>query len=75
MSIDGSDLGEPVDAYTRELGVGSLKVKLGTLHLRAGTHRLRLTIVGHNAASENYYIGLHSIVLKPVQEQGTKEND
>jgi len=75
VSIDGSDLGEPVDAYTRELGVGSLKVKLGTLHLRAGTHRLRLTIVGHNAASENYYIGLHSIVLKPVQEQGTKEND
>jgi len=68
VSIDGRCLGEPVDAWRKELDVAGVEVPCGEVDLSAGRHRLRLEIVGRNEASENYYIGWHSIVLRPVAQ-------
>ncbi|MGC9316638.1 MAG: hypothetical protein ACP5KN_01210, partial [Armatimonadota bacterium] len=68
VSIDGRDLGEPVDAFRRDLDVAGITESLGTLRLGAGPHRMRLTTVGNNEQSQDYYIGWHSLVLRPVSD-------
>ncbi len=66
VSIDGRPLGEPVDAYRRTLEGAGVEHHLGEIDLSAGTHALRLEVVGHNESSQGYYIGWDSLVLRPV---------
>lgn len=66
VSIDGQPIGEPIDSFRTKLEEGGIEQDLGTVALSAGTHRLRLEIVGKNEQSQGYYIGWHSLVLRPV---------
>ncbi len=65
VSLDGRPLGEPVDAYLPTLDATGVVAPLGTLDLKAGTHRLRLEVVGRNEAGTDWFIAWHSLVLRP----------
>ena len=65
VSVDGKPLGEPVDGYSTSVVAGGGKAKLGTLKLDKGAHRVRVETVGKNEASEGWYVGVRSLVLKP----------
>lgn len=65
-SIDGQPLGEPVDGYRAQTEVAGVEVTLGEVELSAGTHHLRLEVVGQNEQSQGYFIGWNSLVLRPV---------
>ncbi len=66
VSVDGEPIGEPVDAYRPNLTPGGVEASLGEIDLDAGTHRLRLEVVGNNEASSGHFIGWHSLVLRPL---------
>ncbi len=65
-SLDGREVGEPIDGWRSSLDTTGVVADLGTLDLDAGSHRLRLEVVGKNEKSTGYFIGWHSIVLRPV---------
>lgn len=67
VRLDGRALGEPVDAYAPALDTTGVVAPLGAVDLDAGPHRLRLEVVGRNEASSGYFIGWHSIALRPVE--------
>jgi hypothetical protein len=68
VSLDGQQVGEPVDAYRPALDTTGVVVPLGKMHLDAGQHRLRFDVIGKNEQGNGYFIGWHSIVLRPVTE-------
>ncbi|MGI9157003.1 MAG: DUF2961 domain-containing protein [Marmoricola sp.] len=57
LSVDGSTVAQPYDGYAA-VGVSTRNVDLGSVHLDAGRHTLRLTVTGKNAASRGYLAGL-----------------
>ncbi|MGD9495474.1 MAG: heparinase II/III family protein [Armatimonadota bacterium] len=66
VSIDGEPIGEPIDAYRSTTEGAGIEHRLGEIDLRAGTHSLRLEVVGHNESSQGYFIGWDSLVLRPL---------
>jgi serine/threonine protein kinase/WD40 repeat protein len=65
VNVDGCDIGEPFDAYSDSVQP-SAKVGIGVLPLTAGPARLRFTAVGKNTSSIDYYMGIDSVDLTPV---------
>ncbi|MFP3903065.1 MAG: hypothetical protein ACLFWB_02365 [Armatimonadota bacterium] len=61
VSVDGEDIGEPVDMYAEELTFSNHD--LGTLSLDGGTHRVRFTVTGQNDSATGYMMGIRSITL------------
>ena len=62
IALDGDARGPDFDLYSgRVCPSGSLE--LGSHELTAGKHSLRVTAVGKNAMSANYFIGLDAIDL------------
>ena len=61
-ALDGKSLGAAFDLYAgRVCPAGSLE--LGTFEMPAGPHRLRVTAVGKNAASQGFAFGLDALDL------------
>jgi hypothetical protein len=67
-TVDGKPLDEVIDAYGPR--VQPMKpVRLGPFPLKAGGHRLRLTVVGKNKVSTNHYFGIDTLELVPVPKR------
>ena len=66
-ALDGKPLGAAFDLYAgRVCPAGSLE--LGTFEMPAGPHRLRVTAVGKNAASQGFAFGLDAVdLLSPAK--------
>ena len=64
MSIDGSNLGSPIDMYTGSQNW--TEYVFGTLNLSAGTHTFRLTTTGKNSSSSNYMGYFDTLILSPA---------
>ena len=66
-ALDGKPVGPAFDLYSgRVCPAGSLE--LGTLDMPAGPHRLRVTAVGKNAASQGFAFGLDAVdLLSPAK--------
>jgi hypothetical protein len=62
VSVDGRPLGEPIDMLHSAPPVIT-ETRVGTLHLDAGDHTVRFTVVGKNPASDNYYMALQELNL------------
>ncbi|MHB8994811.1 MAG: FG-GAP repeat domain-containing protein [Armatimonadota bacterium] len=63
LSLDGQPVGEEIDHYSPS--VATQRVSLGKHDLTAGTHRLRLEIVGKRAAAKRCYAGLLGVRIQP----------
>ena len=66
-ALDGKSLGAAFDLYAgRVCPAGSLE--LGSLDIPAGSHRLRVTAVGKNSASQGFAFGLDAVdLLSPAK--------
>jgi hypothetical protein len=67
VTLDGADLGKPIDLYEpfpRVIHSGD--VLLGTASLDRGAHTLSLTLTGKNPKSTNYLVGMDWVKLTPV---------
>ena len=64
--VDGQPVGEPIDLYA-PLVLPSGRIALGLIHLTAGTHTLSFRVVGKNAASSGYSLGLDALTMAPEQ--------
>ena len=61
-ALDGKKLAPEFDLYCGRISpAGSLE--LGTHDFAAGLHRLRITSVGKNSASSNYFFGIDAVDL------------
>lgn len=70
FSLNGADLGDPVDFYKPDL-TPSGPVVLGVRELRAGTNELTVTMAGINPDAEpNYIFGLDYVKLAPDDGSG-----
>ncbi|MFO7945488.1 MAG: hypothetical protein R6V19_01540 [Armatimonadota bacterium] len=67
VSLDGQQVGEPVDAYFNGLDPRGGMVNLGVHTLDGGPHCLHIQITGKNAESDGYFTGLCDIILRPAQ--------
>lgn len=61
VSVDGEDVGEPVDMYAEDLTFTEHEV--GTVELEAGEHTVCFEVVGSHEASGGYMIGLQGLLL------------
>ncbi|MEF3304676.1 FIMAH domain-containing protein [Paenibacillus sp. GYB003] len=62
--VDGQPVGGVYDGYAAAVE-GPVAFPQGNVSLTAGTHTIRYEIVGKNASSGNYFIGLDAIQLLP----------
>jgi serine/threonine protein kinase len=68
VSLDDKKVGVPFDAFD-SAEVRSGPVAFGPVHLTAGSHRLRFTIVGRNPKASGYDLGIDCLTLEPVGEK------
>jgi len=72
LSIDGKNVGAPMDLYYREVTALDA-IALGTLQLDAGPHTLGIAVTGKNPASQSYFFGFDWLRLVPqTQPSGAK---
>lgn len=67
LTLDGNELGKPIDLYEpapRVIHTGS--VLLGTARLDAGPHTLTIVITGKNPRSTNHLVGVDWFKLTPT---------
>ncbi len=62
LAVDGSQLGQSFDGYNFP-NVTVATVDYGSVPLSAGTHQLTFTLVGKNASSINYLVGIDYLLL------------
>jgi len=62
--VDGKPLGAPIDLYS-PIVLPSGRISIGTVDLSTGTHILSFRVVGKNAASNGYSLGLNTFTLTP----------
>jgi hypothetical protein len=60
-SVDGANVGSPLDQYAATAGVTSRN--LGSVSVGAGVHTIRLTVTGRNGSSTAYTISADTITL------------
>lgn len=65
-SVDGAQVGEPVDTYTPQIVAGK-RVELGTFAFAAPQFALQVEVVGHNDASPGYFFGIDSVIVDPAE--------
>ena len=63
LSVGGGDVGVPEDLYAPSEQY--LMLDLGTATLLSGSTTFSFTVIGHNAASQGYKLGLDYIRLVP----------
>ncbi|MCC9642436.1 glycoside hydrolase family 3 C-terminal domain-containing protein [Rhodopirellula sp. JC740] len=68
LSVDGNDVGQPIDMFEAEERYG-LVASLGTIELTAGEHTIRLTSVGKQAASQGFSGHFDQLHLKGSTNQ------
>jgi hypothetical protein len=68
VRLGGSTIGKPYDGY-HPLVVPPGAVAFGIVELQAGKQRLRFTAVDRNPKSTNYFTGIDSLTLEPVQQE------
>ncbi len=69
LSIDGKELGEPIDCYDRTVTTTG-EISLGALDLQPGKHILRATLTGANDQSKNAVgVGKHLFGLDYLRLQ------
>ena len=62
LAVDGTSIGQPFDGYNFP-DVIVATVEYGSVSLSAGTHQLTFTLVGKNASSTNYLVGIDYLQL------------
>ena len=70
LSVNGNNYGDPVDLYSTSARYSKTIFPNVTFET-AGEQKFRFTVIGKNAASQGYSLGLDSITLskeKPVEE-------
>jgi hypothetical protein len=70
FALDGQDIGERIDCHNGQGGTEAthcVRVEhvIEGIDLQPGRHRLTVTCVGKNEASEGYMAGIDRIVLRP----------
>ncbi len=65
-SIDGDDLGEPLDLFAASRSTQTIDFGKHTF-AKAGKAILRLSVTGKNPESQGYAVDLNSIILTPTQ--------
>jgi hypothetical protein len=65
VSLDGKGIGGRFDGFHPRV-VPSGRVDFGLVELTKGTHAVRFTVVGKNLASDNYYMGIDCLELRPA---------
>jgi WD40 repeat protein len=65
MALDGQKLDPVFDGYHQQVKPSG-PIRLGTVKLRQGSHRLRFTAVDRNPKSVDYYIGIDCVKLTPA---------
>ena len=65
FSVNGKNVGEPVDGYSP--GTAAREMEFGIVELREGENALTLTVVGKNKKSGGYQAGIDFVVLTPVE--------
>jgi hypothetical protein len=66
FSVNGKNVGEPVDLYTESVRPTEVKA-LGVVELKKGDNDLVLTVTGKNEKSSGYLLGIDYLVLTPVE--------
>lgn len=68
LSVNGNNLGDPIDFYHHPGVVVGPPQELGSVELKAGQNTLAFTITGaHPNAKKSYLIGLDYLLLTPAQ--------
>lgn len=62
ISLDGKAYGDPVDFYSKDIGV--VQQRFGELATPPGKHTVRLECVGLNPNSQGYRLGVDSVRLR-----------
>jgi hypothetical protein len=62
--VDGNPLGTPIDLYA-PIVMPSGRILIGMINLSAGSHTLGFRVIGKNAASSGYSVGLNAFSLTP----------
>jgi hypothetical protein len=62
--VDGKPFGEPIDLYAPII-LPTGKLSIGSIDLPTGAHTLGWRVVGKNAASTGYSLGLNAFTLAP----------
>ncbi|MCK5803455.1 MAG: discoidin domain-containing protein [Lentisphaeria bacterium] len=68
-SVDGEELAEPLNNYS-PTRYHTTPIVLGTKELRAGTHKIRFTVVGKDAESSGCFFGLKCLGLEKPDKVG-----
>ena len=63
LAIDGTTTGAPFDGYSATF-VDDARADYGTVELTEGTHSVRFTVTGKNAASAGFFAGLDLLELE-----------
>ena len=69
LSIDGTIIGGTFNGYVVGEVIPSGPVSYGDVHLDAGTHTLRLQVMGKTPASRGYFAGLDYVELHLLNSQ------
>lgn len=65
VSLDGTPVGEPFDAYAPELDQSG-PVSMGEVLVSAGKHELGITVTGRNRRASGCAISVRSVRLRPI---------
>ncbi|MEN6303934.1 MAG: VCBS repeat-containing protein, partial [Armatimonadia bacterium] len=63
LYLDGKQVGDDVDHYAG--AVATTRVSLGIHDLAAGTHRLKVEVVGKRPEAKKYFVGLTGVKIRP----------
>lgn len=63
FSVNGRKVGEPLDMF-HETVIPTGNIVVGEISLEAGSHTVSVEIVGKNAKSLNYMVGIETLLLK-----------
>jgi hypothetical protein len=63
--MDGMSTGPTTDLFSNDVKALGRR-ELGDVHLTEGDHHLTIRVVGKNAASRGYFVGIDAIGLEPI---------
>lgn len=64
-AIDARPTGPPLDLFSETISHRDLS--LGRFEMGSGQHKMTFTNKGRNAASKGYYLGLDTLILRPIK--------
>jgi tetratricopeptide (TPR) repeat protein len=72
VALDGRKKGAVFDGYDERVGPAA-PIRLGTVELRKGSHRLRFTAVDKNPRSSDFFMGIDWVKLSPGEGSSVNE--